>query len=103
MLCQPQVHPQVLQSVEAEPGLLWRLLPHEEAVRANWRVTRAPMDAKHGGHGLGHLLHSAKEAVEDALEHKHHGGKTEPDALAKIMAEHSMGSVVKEIMSEKQC
>ena len=82
VLCQQQQHPEIVQAVQTTPALVWRLLPHEEAVRENWRVKRAPTDSaaeKDDGGALkdiSRILHVAKTAVKDG----HSVGKAIVDA-----------------------
>ncbi|GJE86180.1 DUF2235 domain-containing protein [Phanerochaete sordida] len=113
-LCQRAPLPGVLAALRAAPALLWGLLPHEEAVRAGWRVTRAPREprAEAGDSGalrdVSRVLHAAKAAVHggqggvaafvEAVKHK---GAEEVHPLARFAEESSMGKVVKELLGEK--
>ena len=104
VLCQKVVHPEVTQAVRNCPQLIWQLHPHEEVVREHWQIKRVATDSvsKHGNPlaELGHLLHTAKTDIAEVLSHQHKTSH-DPDGLSKFSEEHSMGSVVKELMSDR--
>lgn len=105
VLRQHKVHPEIIQAVRNAPELLWRLHPHEEIVREHWQIKRASTDSapKHDKNpvkALGHLLHRAETDIVGSLSHKDKAS-SDPDGLLKFAEEHSMGSVVKEIMAER--
>lgn len=107
VLCQKNVHPEIIQVVRDCPQLIWSLHPHEEVVREHWRIMRAPTDSapKHTSNPmkeLEHLLHTVKSDITGALTHKDKDKSShDPDGLAKFSEEHSMGSIVKELMSDR--
>ena len=106
MLCQHKVHPEIVQAVRNTPELIWRLHPHEEVVREHWQIKRAATDSvpKHDTNpikALGHLLHRAETDIAGVLSHKDKTS-SDPDGLLKFAEEHSMGSVVKELMADRK-
>lgn len=112
VLHQKKVHPDVSHAVQANPSILWTLLPYEEHVKADWRVQRAPsMAVAQEDHDvLGRVLQAAKEATKDgrhvgqaivhALGHKHDDNSRAVDPMTRIVQESSMGSLLKEFVAD---
>lgn len=112
VLHQKKVHPDVSHAVQANPSILWTLLPYEEHVKADWRVQRAPSIAvaKEDHDVLGRVLQAANEATKDgrhvgqaivhALGHKHDDNSRAVDPMTRIVHESSMGSLLKEFVAD---
>lgn len=122
VLQQNSLTAQVQQAVQANPDLIAPLSPLEQYVKDNWRVTHAPVDSEEKDPGneadkneLARLLHTAKEALKggenvgrtllNSLTHKDTTPSVpspsthdQTSALHKLIGEHSMGAVFKDVL-----
>lgn len=118
--------PQVTQIIEANPDIIAPLSPLEQHVRLSWRVTHAPTESSEEdpGNGTSHselsqLLHAAKSTLKSgenigralfhAATHKEstaapfsqQDNNAQTSMMQKLLQEHSMGAVFKDILGQK--